>query len=475
MISPSASVENASIESPGSLGMPQYLFPCSLGQQALWYLDRLNPGNPAWNIAVRFRITGALNTEILHRAIGQILARHEILRTTFTLVDAKPMQLVHDSAHIPLPITDLTALPLTDRDAQEERVTIEEAARRFDLKTGPLVRVRLLKLAENEGMLLFTIHHIVSDGWSIGVVSDELAAAYAALHSGSRAQLAPLPLQYADYAAWQSKLATHPSAQSDRSYWKQQLADLPACQIPMDFPRPARGRHLAYILSELLPLELTDQLASLAHRHQCTMFAVCLAALKTLMARHARQTDIYVGSLLAGRDRVELEPLIGLFINTVILRTDLSGDPSFSDLLLRVQQTAQQALAHQHLHFQQVAQEINFGRRAARAVLYSVNFIYQRDFVHPRKFAGLSLVPVPSKSPGAIYDLNFFMVRRSDGWRLSCEYDCELYAPETVARLLGQLRSLLEQAVRRPDQRLSQFAFPENAGAPLPPFVPRYK
>lgn len=460
-------------DSAGTMGAPQYLFPCSLGQQALWYLDRLHPGNPAWNIAVRFRIRGSLDLAILYRAINTIVQRHEVLRTAFTLVDAEPMQLIHDSAQIALPLTDLSGGNQLLRDSEEERITIEEAARRFDLKTGPLLRARVLKLADNEHMLLVTMHHIVSDGWSIGIFSDELAEHYSALRSRFEAQLPPLSLQYGDYAAWQSKLAADPSLSAERAYWKAQLADLPPCEIPPDFPRPSRGAHNGYILSELLPEDLTDALADIAARHQCTMFAACLAGLKALLAHHTRQQDIYIGSLLAGRDRVELEPLIGVFINTVILRTNLSQDPTFPELIRRVQSTTQQALANQKLHFQQVVREISSGRRPTRSVLYSVNFIYQRDFVHPREFGGLTMTPIPSKSPGAIYDLNFFMVRRTDGWRLSCEYDCELYRPETVSRLLGQLRSLFGQAAANPEIRLSEFAFAEDAGSPLPPFVPR--
>jgi hypothetical protein len=459
---------------PGNVGPPQYLFPCSLGQQALWYLDRLEPGNPAWNIAVRFRITGPLNLGLLEGAINAVLERHEVLRTDFTLVDAEPMQVVHESASIPLPVNDLVGLTAESRDAEEERLTIAEGARRFDLKSGPLIRARVLRLSELEHMLVITVHHIVSDGWSIGILSEEIAQHYSALAGSweSRAKLPALPLQYADYAAWQLE-RTSKSSGRDLAYWRRQLADLPACGISPDFPRPARSGHNGYILSELLPVGLTDTLFRVASKLGCTMFAVCLAALKTLIAHHSRQSDIYVGSLLAGRDRLELEPLIGLFINTVILRSDLSDDPKFSELAARVQSTAEQAFAHQGPHFQQIVQEIGNSGWRSRPVLYSINFIFQRDFVQPRRFEGLSMVPVPSKSPGAIYDLNFFMVRRSDGWRLSCEYDCDLYRPETIARLLGQLRELLTQIVENPGTRLSEFHFSDHACQPLPPFVPK--
>jgi non-ribosomal peptide synthetase component F len=194
--------------------------------------------------------------------------------------------------------------------------------------------------------------------------------------------------------------------------------------------------------------------------------------LKILIAHHTRQDDIYVGTLLAGRDRVELEPLIGLFINAVILRTDLSGAPTFLELLARVQRTVEEGIAHQDLHFQQVVEALRIKRDPSRPTVYSINFIYQRDFIKPLRFAGLSLAPVPSKSPGAIYDLNFFMVQRSDGWRLSCEYDCEMYEAATVNRLIGQLRSLLTQIAADANRNISNFEFAADAGDPLPPFVP---
>src|SRR5258708_17144625 len=192
-----------------------------------------------------------------------------------------------------------------------------------------------------------------------------------------------------------------------------------------------------------------------------------------LIAHYTRQPDVYVGTLLAGRDRVELEPLIGVFINTVILRTDLSGDPGFFQLLARVQQTVEEGLAHQDLPFQHVVEALRLKRDPNRPTIYSINFIYQRDFVKPLQFAGLSMHPVPSKSPGAIYDLNFFMVQRSDGWRLSCEYDCELYEAATVNRMIGQLRHLFVQIAANPDRKISEFNFLEDAGDPLPAFAPR--
>lgn len=459
--------------SAGSLGEPVYRFPTSLAQQSFWYLDRLEPGNPCWNIAVRFRLTGALDVSLLERSINEIVRRHEILRTTFALIDGALAQIVHADGTICLPVDDLSHLDSAARDLEEERRTIAEAALPFNLKIGPLLRARLFKLAAEEHMLLVTIHHIVSDGWSIGVFSDELGAHYKAFSSESKSTAPDLPLQYADYAVWKNEQSDGPMAAQHRSYWQSKLANLPACEIPPDYPRPPTKAHSAYILSVVLPVSLTDSLTDLSRKHGCTLYTLSLAALKILIAHYTRQNDIYVGTLLAGRDRVELEPLIGVFINTVILRTDLSGDPTFLELLARVQRTVEDGIAHQDLHFQQVVEALRLKRDPHRPTVYSINFIYQRDFVKPLQFAGLTMTPVPSKSPGAIYDLNFFMVQRSDGWRLSCEYDRDMYEASNVNRMIGQLRHLFVQIAASPNRKISQFQFPTDAGDPLPAFVPR--
>lgn len=458
--------------STGSLSEPEYAFPTTIAQQALWYLDRLTPGDPAWNIAVRFRIAGPLDVSILERSINEIVRRHEILRTAFSFTDGAPTQIVHSQGSIIVPLDDLSHLPSPGREAEEEKRTIAEAALSFNLKTGPLLRARVLRLRKDEHVLLLAMHHIVSDGWSIGIFSDEVGAHYSAFVSGA-APLPDLSLQYADYSIWQNERGQSAKLEEHRSYWHEKLANLPLCEIQPDHPRPPFKTNDGYILSMVLPVPLTNALSDLAHKQGCTFFALALSALKMLIAHHTRQDDIYVGTLVAGRDRVELEPLIGVFINTIVLRTDLAGDPPFLELLGRVQRTMEEAIEHQDLHFQQIVEVLRFKRDPSRPTLYSINFIYQRDFVKPTEFAGLSMTPLPSKSPGAIYDLNFFMVQRSDGWRLSCEYNCTLYDAATVNRLIGQLRNLFQQIVEIPNRRLSEFAFPQDVGDPLPPFVPR--
>jgi hypothetical protein len=463
------------LECVGTLGEDQYCFPTTIAQQTFWFLDQLERGNPAWNIAVRFRIRGRLDIQTLERALNEIVSRHEILRTTFSLIDGQPRQIVHATATIPLPVDDLSRLLQAERDVEEERLSIQEGERRFDLKNGPLFRARLLRLAEEDYMLLVTMHHIVSDGWSIGIFSDEVGSHYAAFTANRRPELPDLPFQFADYTIWQNDRTQKPALDIHRSYWKNKLAALPPLELPLDHPRPTLKTHNGYILSTVLPVSLTDALAEFSSKQGCTFYTTALAVLKMLVQHYTLQNDVYVGTLLAGRDRVELEPLIGLFISTVVLRTDLSGDPKFPDLLDRVKKTVEEGLEHQDLHFQQVVELLRPKRDPSRPVLYGINFIYQRDFVRPGEFAGLTMTPVPSKSPGAIYDINFFMVQRIDGWRLSCEYNYDLYDADSVNRMLGQLRNLFEQIVKNPDRRISEFAFPDDVGDPIPAFAPHTK
>ncbi|HEV2206409.1 MAG TPA: condensation domain-containing protein [Candidatus Acidoferrales bacterium] len=446
----------------GHVGEPEYSFPATVAQKGFWFLDRIERGNPAWNIAVRFSIRGSLHIPTLERAINEIVRRHEVLRTTFSQIDGEPVQIVHSSASIPLRVDDLTAFDDAKRDVEEEKRAIEEGRYRFDLATGPLIRCRLLRLGPEEHMLLVTIHHIVSDGWSIGVFSDELGKIYESLYAGNGCALPDPPLQFADYAIWERERVQADLAER-REYWKSKLAQLPLLEIPPDHPRPPMKTNNGYILSAVLPEPLTVALTELGHAHSCSLFAVSLAALNVLVRRYAGSDDIYVGTLLAGRDRVELEPLIGLFIKTVVLRTNLSGDPTFAELIDRVRKTADEAIAHA-IEFQQVVEALQPKRDHSRPPLYGINFIYQRDFIKPTTFAGLTLTPIPSVSPGAIYDLNFFMVRRSDGWRLSCEYNSDLYEPETINHLISQMQEILQQAKENPNRRISELSFADRAG-----------
>jgi thioesterase domain-containing protein len=433
-----------------------YEFPLSTAQESFWFLDQLSPGNQAYNIAVRFRLQGPLDAVLLERALNALVSRHETLRTTFELVDEEPRQIVHPSMTIALPLTDISHLSQSERDAVEERLTLEEAGRPFDLAVGPLLRAQILQLGPHDYMLLLTVHHIVSDGWSIGLITDELGALYEALSLGSENRLPDPLIQYGDFAVWQHELGDSDGTIRQLSYWREHLKGFSPLDVPTDSPRRPRRTFNGNILSRLLPRDLTNRLCELSAREECTFFMTSVAVLNTLLHRHSGQTDISFGTILAGRTRVETEQVIGPFINPTVLRVDIAGDPTFLELLKRVRGVVLDAIANQDVPFERVVKAVNPGRAGNRHPMFDVNFIYQRDFVRPLEFAGITLTPVPSKSPGAIYDLNFFMVERADGWRLSCEYNTDLFRGSTVDRMLWQLRALLETIADQPATRISE-------------------
>jgi thioesterase domain-containing protein/acyl carrier protein len=446
-----------------------FVLPTTVAQEGFWYLDQLDPGNPAYNIAVRFRLEGPLRYGALERALNEIIRRHESLRTVIADVDDQLVQVVNPSLTIPVPVVDLRDVPAADRKAQAEALTVEEARCRFELSVGPLIRASLLRLDDHEHVLLVTVHHIVSDGWSIGVITSELGALYEAYCRGIDSPLADLPLQYGDFAVWQRRWLQAADLGTQFSYWKGKLANLATLEIPTDRPRPAIQTSNGYIESILLAKGLTEALTDLSHRQGCTFFVLALAALKVLLLRWSRRDDIVVGTLAAGRSRVELESLIGPFINPLVLRTDLSGDPTFTELLTRVRRTVLEALGNQEVPFERLVAAIQPERDPSRHPVFQINFIYQRDFVRPVHAAGLTLTAIPSKSPGAIYDLNFFLVERAEGWRASCEYNTDLYDAATVDRMLDHLRVLFDGIAGDPARRISELpATADDGGFPAP-------
>ena len=443
---------------PDPVGAEVVVFPATIAQQGFWFLDQVDPGNPAYNIAVRFRLRGPLRIATLRQAFQEIVRRHETLRTTFAIVNGDLAQVISSSATIEPQVVDLTGVPRAERDAEADRRAEEEACKRFDLSALPLIRAVVLRLDEQDFMLLVTVHHIVSDGWSIGIISHELGCLYDEISRGVASTLPAIAIQYGDFALWQQKWLRKAGLDDQLAYWKRQLAGVAQLDLPTDRPRAANQTFHGKIDSILLSRELTDALRDVSNRLSSTMFMTSLAALKILLHKYSGQTDICVGSLVAGRSRVETEPLIGLFVNPIVLRTDLSGNPLFSDLVSRVRETVLGAMSNQDLSFLRLIEELRPKRDPSRHPIFQVNFIYQRDFVRPMEFSDLTLTAVPSKSPGAIYDLNFFMVERGDGWRASCEYNTDLFEAATIQRMLRQFQALLEGVVA--DSARSIAAFP---------------
>ncbi len=433
--------------------------PASSVQQRFWVLDQIKPGDPACNVAVRFGLTGILDRNALEAALNEIVQRHEILRANFVMLDGQVMQLVAPARRIGIQFTELTPLREPERAAEADRLASEEAQRPFHLASGPLLRAGLLRLADTEHVLLVTMHHIVSDGWSIGILTGELGAIYEAFHAGLPAPLPELPIQYADYTFWERERRNELAGTEDELYWKDKLSNLPQFEVTPDMPRDAAKPAIGNILSRLLPIALTDSFRDLSSRQDCTLFVTMLAALTTLLHRYTGETDIVVGSPVAGRNSIDVEPLIGPFINTLVLRLDASGDPTFVKLLDRVSHVVCEALAHQELPLDRVAELLRLNRGTDRNLLFQINCIYQRDFVKPWEHAGLRMRPIPSKSPGAMHDLNIFLVERNDGWRVSCEYNTALFLESTVSRLLEHFEILLGAILNDPSRPIGEYAF----------------
>src|SRR5690606_8192056 len=322
-------------EEPPIVPVPrdQAELPLSFSQQRLWFLYRLEPESTAYNISGAVRLRGTLDTDALERSFSEVVRRHESLRTTFHEIDGRPVQRIHAPTPFALPVTDLSGLPSEEREAEARRRAAEEAGRPFDLEQGPLFRAALLRLAEDEHVLLLGMHHIVSDGWSFGVLTRELGTLYRAFTSGEPSPLEDFEVQYADFAAWQRGWLQGRTLQRQIDYWVRQLDGLATLQLPTDRPRPPVQTYNGDAVALSLPTELARALGRLSRQESASLFMTLLAAFKVLLARYSAQDDIVVGSPIAGRNRAEIEHLIGFFLNSLVLRTDLSGEPSFRELL----------------------------------------------------------------------------------------------------------------------------------------------
>ena len=438
-------------------------FPCSPAQRRFWVLEQSEPGNPALNVAVRWQLDGPVTADLLEEAFHGIIARHEVLRTTFHEIDGAPVQRVLPTASLSIKEIDLSGIPAARREAEATGIAKREAQAPFCLNGAPLMRVTLLRLSPVKSILLVTAHHLVCDGWSIGIIAWEMGLRYAALGDGTQPTLPPLPVQYADYALWQAEWVKAGGLQPEVEYWTTQLAGMTHFEVRPDYPRRAMPTSGGHILSLLLPRAATDALAALARQNGVTMFSVALAGLSAVLSRYTADTRVTVGTQVAGRENVELEHLVGLFTNTVVLRTDLSGDPSFVEHVGRIRDVVLGALAHQHTPIDRIISIVRPARSLGRDPLISVNFIFQRSFITNSSYGDISLTDLPSITSGALCDLNFFMVERPEGWRLSCEYNIGLFAAATIETLLHALVRFFGQVVSNPHRRISEYALLDAA------------
>jgi amino acid adenylation domain-containing protein len=431
--------------------------PLSFTQQRLWFLDQLTPGSPAYNISGAVEIRGQLNIPALEQSLNEIVQRHEIWRTTFRVVDEEPIQIVAPSLTITLKRVELGQLPPDQRQAEVTRLATEEARQPFNLAVGPLLRSTLLQLGKTDYVLILTIHHIVFDAWSMGVLIQELAALYEAFSSETPHVLPELPIQYADFACWQRQWLQGEVLYRQLAYWKQKLGgDLPVLQLPTDRPRSPLPTFRGARQPLTLPQTLTEALKNLSQRQGVTLFMTLLAAFKTLLYRYTGQEDLLVGTAIAGRNQPETESLIGCFVNTLVLRTDLSGNPTFLTLLVRVREVALEAYAHQDLPFEKLVEELRPERDLSHSPLFQVGFALYNAPRAELELSGLTLSSKSIDDGTAKLDLTLSMRDSEQGLTGWLEYKTDLFDDATLSRLLGHFQVLLAGIVAKPEQRLEE-------------------
>jgi len=431
--------------------------PLSFAQERLWFFDQLEPGNPFYNLCGAVRVTGQLNAEALRQSIEKIIERHEVLRTAFAAVEGQPIQVVAAAGDWTLPLIDLSSRSPDDRQAEVQRLSASSARDPFDLGQSSLLRAKLLRLDETEQVLLLTVHHIVFDGWSLGVFLRELAEFYQAFSSNDLPLLSPLPIQYADFAAWQRQQLQGEILETQLAYWKQQLSgSLPILNLPTDFPRPAVQTFQGARQTWELPKDLSLALAGLGQQEKATLFMTLLAAFKTLLYRYTGQTDILVGSPMANRNRSEIEALIGFFVNTLVLRSDLNGNPTFRELLRSVREVALGAYAHQDVPIEKLVEELQPERDLSYSPLFQVAFALQNGLTQTLELPGLTLNFNEIDTETANFDLTLFLEETDRGLTATWEYSTNLFQPSTIARMHGHFQILLEGIIANADTRISQ-------------------
>ncbi|NMF66950.1 non-ribosomal peptide synthetase [Brasilonema octagenarum] len=456
--------------------------PLSFAQQRLWFLDQFEPNSPSYNIPLALRLAGTLNQAALEQSLQEIIHRHEALRTNFVSVNEQPTQIIRERltgnreqgignreqeivrtseplAFIPwtVSIIDWQHLPTSEQESALQQLAQLQAIQPFDLASEPLLRATLVVLSETEHVLLVCMHHIVSDGWSMGVFLQELETLYNAYSQGQTPSLAPLPIQYADFTIWQREWLQGDVLQTQLSYWQQQLKDAPALlSLPTDRPRPAVQTFAGAYQQFTLSVELTDRLVKLSQEQGCTLFMTLLAAYDTLLYRYTGQADILVGTPIANRDRSEIEGLIGFFVNTLVMRSNLAGNPSFSELLGRVREVALGAYAHQNLPFEMLVEALQPERDLSYTPLFQVMFALQNASTSQVELTGLTVTPLITEGTTAKFDLTLIMQNTATGLVGFWEYNTDLFDASTIERLTGHFVTLLEGIIANPQQQISQ-------------------
>ncbi|HEX5733821.1 MAG TPA: amino acid adenylation domain-containing protein [Blastocatellia bacterium] len=430
-------------------------FPLSFAQERLWFLNQLEPGSPFYNVPVAVRLTGRLSIPALKQTLNEIVGRHEILRTYFPTADGQPIQVISPARHLALPLVDLSELSEAKRDSEARRLISEESQYGFDLKQGPLLRMNLLRLGGQDHVLILVMHHIISDGWSMGILVREMAFLYEAFLRDDTSPLPELPIQYADFSAWQRQWLQGEVLQQQLSYWKRKLEGAPpVLELPTDRPRPAVQSYRGNIQLLELGRPLSVSLKQLSKQEGVTLFMLMLAAFRVLLYRYSGQQDIAVGTPIAGRNRAEIEGLIGFFVNTLVMRNDIKAERSFKQVIREEKKVVLEAFAHQDVPFERLVLELQPARSLSYTPLFQVMFALEGE---PREIMNLPGLTLNSFEPDlriAKFDLTLSVIDSQD-LAIALEYNTDLFDAETIIRMLGHFRNLLEAVAANPEQRIS--------------------
>ena len=444
--------------------------PLSFAQERMWFLNRFNPGSSAYNMPFAVRLCGHLDVAALERVMKEIIRRHEILRTTFPVENDMPVQRIAPEAVFRLPLDDISAMPEESLEAEALRLAREEASRPFDLSEGPLLRARLLRIKPDEHMLVLTMHHIIFDGWSTGILFQELSALYEAFLNGGPSPLPELHLQYADFAVWQRQWLRGETLDSQLSYWRQQLkGPLPVIELPADYPRPEVQTHRGTYCSLELSRETGKALNALSRRAGVTLFMTILAAFDIMLQKLTGQDDIVVGAPIAGRNSSEIETLIGLFVNTLVLRTDLSGNPPFMELIGRVRGMVLSAYDHQGVPFEKLVEDLQPERHLGHTPLIQVMLNMTNTPLDTIELSGLRAEVISPAELESKFDLTLYVTETDEGILLDLVYNPDLFGRPRMTGMLEQMRFLLEQIVEDPEKTICSYSLRSPYSAHLLP------
>jgi hypothetical protein len=428
----------------------------SFAQERLWFTEQWTNERAVYNIPLVVRLSGALNLAALEASLDEIVRRHEVLRTTFVMFEGQPRQVIAPAMRLVLPVADLRGLAEAEREAEARRISDEQSQQTFNLSKGPLLRILALALDEREHVIVFTMHHILCDEWSMKVLTKEVSELYTAFSVGRPPSLPELPIQYADYAIWQRQWLEGAELERHLAYWREVLGgNLPVLNLPTDKPRPRGQTFKGATAGFRLPLEIAEALKDPQRHEGVTLFMTLLAAFVSLLYSYTGQQDIVVGTDVANRNRVETEDLIGFFSNQLVLRVNLSGEITFRELLGRVRETTLDAYAHQDLSFEKLVKALQTRRDPSRSPLFQVKFVLQNDPPTELDLEGLTLSPISSENRTAKFDLLITIVNQKQGLTGALEYNTDLWSAATIGRMLKNFETLLTHVVGDPDARLS--------------------